>query len=125
MLETLPGIPRWELNDSKEDTIRNRGWELYRGMPNWSGRRDIPRGAVLHNSLKERLEKVESYKPLNNHGSGEPCLRNSKGVADMRDVTYKRFDPSGKEIKAPEWDARHKIWQFEDFHAQLAQPRIY
>ncbi|KAF4444958.1 hypothetical protein FACUT_295 [Fusarium acutatum] len=123
LIETLPGIPRWELNDPEKE--EDRGWELYRGMPNWWGRRDIPRGAVLHNSLRERLEKVESYKPLNNHGSGEPCLRNSKGIAEMRDVTYKRLDQSGKEIKAAEWDSRHRIWQFEDFHAQLAQPRVY
>ncbi|KAH7191641.1 hypothetical protein BKA60DRAFT_601589 [Fusarium oxysporum] len=118
LIETLPGIPRWELNDSQGKTAR--GWELYRGKPNWWGTRDIPRGAVLHNSLKERLEKVESYKPLNNHGSGDPCLWNKKGVADMRDVTYKRLGPDG-EIKDPDWDCRHKIWQFEDFHVQLAR----
>ncbi|EWG54941.1 hypothetical protein FVEG_17427 [Fusarium verticillioides 7600] len=77
LLEKPPGIPRVELKDLKEK--KDRGWEFYRGMPNWSGRCDIPRGAVLHNSLKERLEKVESYNPSNNHGSGEPSLRNAKG----------------------------------------------
>ncbi|KAF5575896.1 hypothetical protein FPCIR_12913 [Fusarium pseudocircinatum] len=123
LIETLPGIPRWELNDPQKE--EERAWELYRGMPNWWGRRDIPRGAVLHNSLKERLEKVGSYRPLNNHGSGEPCLWNSKGVADMRDVTYQRLDQSGQEIKSAEWDSRHKIWQFEDFYSQHAHPRIY
>ncbi|EWZ79473.1 hypothetical protein BFJ63_vAg14693 [Fusarium oxysporum f. sp. narcissi] len=120
LIETLPGIPRWELNDSKEE--KDRGWELYRGIPNFGAPRDIPRGAVLHNSLKERLEKVKKYRPLNDHGSGDPCLWNSEGVADMRDVTYKRLGPDG-EIKDPDWDARHKIWQFEDFHAQLARAR--
>ncbi|SCN84025.1 uncharacterized protein FFB20_07114 [Fusarium fujikuroi] len=98
-------------------------WNLI-GMPNWWGRHDTPRGAVLHNSLKE-LEKADSYRPLNNHGSGEPCLWNSKGVADMRDVTYQRLNQSGQEIKSAVWDSRHKIWQFEDFYAQNAQPRIY
>ncbi|ENH69260.1 hypothetical protein FOC1_g10004796 [Fusarium oxysporum f. sp. cubense race 1] len=121
LIETLPGIPRWELNDSKEE--KDRGWELYRGIPNFGAPRDIPRGAVLHNSLKERLEKVKKYRPLNDHGSGDPCLWNSEGVADMRDVTYKRLDPNGNEIKPAEWDSRHKIWQFEDFHAQLARAR--
>lgn len=77
LIEKPPGISRVELKDSKEK--KDRGWEFYRGMPNWSGRCDIPRGAVLHNSLKERLEKVESYNPSNNHGSGEPSLRNAKG----------------------------------------------
>ncbi|SCV50205.1 uncharacterized protein FFB14_11324 [Fusarium fujikuroi] len=98
-------------------------WNLI-GMPNWWGRHDTPRGAVLHNSLKE-LEKADSYRPLNNHGSGEPCLWNSKGVADMRDVTYQRLNQRGQEIKSAVWDSRHKIWQFEDFYAQNAQPRIY
>ncbi|KAH7215591.1 hypothetical protein DER44DRAFT_653489, partial [Fusarium oxysporum] len=121
MLETLPGIPRWELNDSKEE--KDRGWELYRGIPNIGAPRDIPRGAVLHNSLKERLEKVKEYRPLNDHGSGDPCLWNSEGVADMRDVTYKRLNQNGEEIKPAEWDSRHKIWQFEDFYAQLARAR--
>jgi hypothetical protein len=116
MLESLPGIPRWELNDSKDE--KERGWKLYRGMPNWCASRDIPRGAVLHNSLKERLEQVDEYRPRNNHGSGDPCLWNSEGVVDMKDVTYKRLGPNG-EIKDPDWDARHKIWQFEDFHSKL------
>ncbi|KAF5594089.1 hypothetical protein FPANT_4972 [Fusarium pseudoanthophilum] len=78
--ETLPGIPRLEPKDSEEK--KDRGWELYRGIPNWSGRLDIPRGAVLHNSLKKRIEEVESYKPLNNQDSGEPCLQNAKRIAD-------------------------------------------
>ncbi|SCO16582.1 uncharacterized protein FFMR_13844 [Fusarium fujikuroi] len=111
-------------NSTKPQKEEDRGWELYTGMPNWWGRHDTPRGAVLHNSLKE-LEKADSYRPLNNHGSGEPCLWNSKGVADMRDVTYQRLNQSGQEIKSAVWDSRHKIWQFEDFYAQNAQPRIY
>ncbi|CVL05937.1 uncharacterized protein FPRN_14183 [Fusarium proliferatum] len=123
LIETLPGIPRWELNDPQKE--EDRGLGIYRCMPDWWGRRDISRGAVLHNSLKERLDKVDSYGPLNNHGSGEPCLWNSKGVADMGDVTYQRLDQSGQEIKSAEWDSRHKIWQFEDFYAQRGQPRIF
>ncbi|CCT75242.1 uncharacterized protein FFUJ_11267 [Fusarium fujikuroi IMI 58289] len=111
-------------NSTKPQKEEDRGWELYTGMPNWWGRHDTPRGAVLHNSLKE-LEKADSYRPLNNHGSGEPCLWNSKGVADMRDVTYQRLNQRGQEIKSAVWDSRHKIWQFEDFYAQNAQPRIY
>ncbi|KAF5250097.1 hypothetical protein FANTH_4650 [Fusarium anthophilum] len=131
LIETLPGIPRWELNDSKD--VKKRGWELYRGMPNLSAPRDIPRGAVLHNSLKERLDKVDSYKPLNNHGSGgDACLwtvKDKKVAVDMREVTYHRCGPDG-EIKDPDWDERHRIWQFEDFRAQvelakLDRARIY
>ncbi|KAF5988630.1 short chain dehydrogenase reductase family [Fusarium bulbicola] len=131
LIEKLPGIPRWELNDSKD--VKKRGWELYRGMPNLSAPRDIPRGAVLHNSIKERLDKVDSYKPFNNHGSGgDACLwtvKDEKIAVDMRDVTYHRCGPDG-EIKDPDWDERHRIWQFEDFRAQvelakLERARIY
>jgi hypothetical protein len=112
VLESLPGIPRWELNDVKDK--EERGWDLYRGMPNFCASRDIPRGAILHNSLKERLDRVDAYRPLNSHGSGKPCLWNGNGAVDMVDVSYERYGPGGL-IKDDNWDARHKIWQLKEF----------
>ncbi|KAM0543699.1 hypothetical protein ACHAPJ_012148 [Fusarium lateritium] len=114
LIESLPGIPRWELNDSSDEM--KRGWDLYKAKPNWCASRDIPRGAVMHNSLKERLEKVTNYRPRNNHGAGKPCLWDDKGRVPMKDVTYQRFDANDEEIVDKDWDERHTIWQFEDFY---------
>lgn len=119
VLELLPGIPRWELNDVKDK--EERGWDLYRGMPNFSASRDIPRGAILHNSLKERLERVDTYRPLNSHGSGKPCLWNKTGAVDMVDVSYERYGPGGL-IEDDNWDARHKIWQLKEFLSKSPTP---
>ncbi|KAI6749684.1 hypothetical protein HG530_015098 [Fusarium avenaceum] len=108
-IESLPGIPRWELNDAKDK--EERGWDLYRGTPNFCASRDIPRGAILHNSLKERLEKVDTYRPRNSHGSGKPCLWNENGAVDM----VERLGPGGPITKGDSWAARHRIWQLKDF----------
>ncbi|KAK7403318.1 hypothetical protein QQX98_010907 [Neonectria punicea] len=116
-LEILPFVPRWELNDAIKDA--DKGWEPYRLWPNWSAYRDIPRGAVLHNSLIERLEDVEIYFPKNNHGSqepgncgqGEPCLRTANGkraamkpFVNPRDEKHPALDEK--------WDKRHVTWKF-------------
>lgn len=50
-------------------------WAPRQFPPNLGGRRDIPKDAVLHESLKWRLENDPSYFPINNHGDkGPPCL---------------------------------------------------
>lgn len=65
----------------------------------------------MHNSLKERLEKVDTYRPRNSHGSGKPCLWNENGAVDM----VERLGPGGPITKGDSWAARHRIWQLKDF----------
>ena len=110
-LEHLPFIPRWELNDFENKD--ERGWESYRGWPNRSAYRDIPRKAYLHESLRQRLlENKETYNPQNNHGSkapnshraGEPCLRQRNGEAAVM------YEVPKNSAKSEEWDGRHRIW---------------
>ncbi|RGP66299.1 short chain dehydrogenase reductase family [Fusarium sporotrichioides] len=109
-MEMLPGIPRWELNDSPD----KEGWESHRLWPNFGACRDIPRGAKLHNSLRERLNEMSAkkYSPQNNHGAGKGVLRNDQGaVAPMVQVEYEV--PKDIRIKEDEaWNKRHQLFQF-------------
>ncbi|KAJ4263422.1 hypothetical protein NW762_006241 [Fusarium torreyae] len=115
-MEILPFIPRWELNDTATKD-KDQGWESYGGWPNLRTCRDIPRRAVLHNSLKERLEKVDNYKPKNNHGEGSStsCLKASNGaVATMERHYRKNFDDENPKFADKTWDARHRTWQLSE-----------
>ncbi|WXC54279.1 hypothetical protein SNK03_000283 [Fusarium graminearum] len=113
----LPGIPRWELND-KPVKEADKGWESWRWTPNFGSFRDIPRKAVLHNSLIERLNAADAkYHPENNHGDGAPCLLGpgKKGVARMKKAESQNQqklenyeDPADKI-----WAARHQLWQLD------------
>ncbi|KAL6918995.1 hypothetical protein ACHAPO_009268 [Fusarium lateritium] len=116
-MECLPGIPRWELND-KSAKEEDKGWESRRWTPNFGSFRDIPRRAVLHNSLIERLKAQDiNYRPGNNHGRGTPCLLGAgkKEVAKMKKAELQ----NQKELSAytdereKTWAARHQLWQLE------------
>lgn len=71
-------------------------WAYIMWPPNMRGRRDIPDGALLHDSLLRRLKSKEhSYRPTNNRGDNSPpCLavdkfalkQADKGVHDSRNV---------------------------------------
>lgn len=79
--EILPIITRWELDD-----IRNQ-WVKIRFPLNRGSYRDIPRDAVLHKSLVDRLHSIPSYCPGNNHGGRlEPCLKYKDVVPDFQPV---------------------------------------
>ncbi|KAL6353707.1 hypothetical protein LRP88_12695 [Fusarium phalaenopsidis] len=126
-MEILPFIPRWELND-RAPKEEDKGWEPYRGLPNGGAYRDIPRKAILHNSLKRRLEEIGNYFPKNNHGSHtEPCLRSQhvQGAVTPMHKMPPNFvldaEPTDKEqdiqrkataaaAKEP-WHNRHQTWQ--------------
>ncbi|KZL75033.1 sporulation associated protein, partial [Colletotrichum tofieldiae] len=66
-------LVRWELEGKKWKRMQ---LPLNMGLP-----RDIPRGALLHDSLIRRLKNDDSYHPTNNHGSTKggrerkPCLK--------------------------------------------------
>lgn len=102
----------------------------YKGLPNFGAARDIPRGAVLHESLKRRLKEVGDYSPTNNHGDRDPedvkkfklskeeegdnqCLRPKKGgLPDLKQAKQTRFESTGLKIDGEKWDERHDLWQF-------------
>ncbi|KAK1977723.1 hypothetical protein LZ30DRAFT_634531 [Colletotrichum cereale] len=74
-MEWLPFITRWELEDS--------GWQNVRFPLNKGHTRDIPKDAVLHESLLWRLKNDPTYCPGNNHGGRlPPCLKHKEAIAE-------------------------------------------
>lgn len=77
--EWFPFITRWELEKNT--------WVNTRFPLNGGGPRDIPRDAVLHESILWRMQNDPKYVPKNNHGGRQaPCLRNRDGIAKTRPV---------------------------------------
>ncbi|KAJ2993024.1 hypothetical protein NUW58_g1972 [Xylaria curta] len=81
-MEVLP-LTRWEL---ERNVWVRRTW-----LGNYGASRDIPRDAVLHESLIWRLRNDPTYTPKNNHGAkpGEilpPCLKHNGAVASLTEV---------------------------------------
>ncbi|KAI0403470.1 hypothetical protein F4802DRAFT_571534 [Xylaria palmicola] len=78
-MEMLP-ITRWEL-------VGNT-WHQVRYLPNNGASRDIPRDAILHESLIWRLKNDPKYNPKNNHGEGShPCLKHKGVAAEVAEVS--------------------------------------
>ncbi|KAI1068480.1 hypothetical protein LB507_004349 [Fusarium sp. FIESC RH6] len=106
-MEILPFVPRWELDDKI-------GWEQYKGWPNANAYRDIPKMSLLHNSLKERIKRVEGYCPKNNHGGIEdPCLLASDKV---HGAAMKPWNPRASKFNKLDAKglAHHQLWQLAD-----------
>ncbi|KAK5988422.1 hypothetical protein PT974_12576 [Cladobotryum mycophilum] len=70
-MEYLPLITRWELVENK--------WVNVRFPLNGGASRDIPRDAVLHDSVIWRLRNDPTYVPSNNHGDNLPTCLHAKG----------------------------------------------
>ncbi|KAJ4243697.1 hypothetical protein NW762_014751 [Fusarium torreyae] len=120
IMEIMPLIPRWELINS--DDPKKKGWVAYRGRPNFFASRDIPKGAILHDSLRRRLEDVGDYKPKNNHGDRVPgekrqadesehCLRSGNKIAKLR--PYINPHDESEPLPVEPWDDRHSTWKFD------------
>ncbi|KAI0534534.1 hypothetical protein GGR58DRAFT_520234 [Xylaria digitata] len=78
-LEVLPTVTRWELEKNV--------WTHVRFPLNKGSTRDIPRDAVLHESLVWRLKNFPNYCPGNNHGDNEQaCLKHKGAVAALVEV---------------------------------------
>lgn len=88
-IEFLPFITRWELDGVDPN---DQGWKNIRFPLNKAAARDIPRKAVLHASLIDRL-KDYSYRPTNNHGGSlPPCLKVTEGRGLYRIASFKPED---------------------------------
>ncbi|KAM0347414.1 hypothetical protein ACHAPU_004935 [Fusarium lateritium] len=75
-MEWLPFLTRWELDDATNKNVKLLGWKPVTFPPNGGSYRDIPRGAVLHQSLLDRLQAFSTYAPGNNHGDRtNDCFR--------------------------------------------------
>ncbi|OAA45084.1 hypothetical protein ISF_09612 [Cordyceps fumosorosea ARSEF 2679] len=84
-MEWLPFITRWELDGVDPD---DKGWKNMRFPLNKAAARDIPRKAVLHASLIERL-KDKTYFPSNNHGGSlPPCLKTRADSGEGRITAF-------------------------------------
>ncbi|KAG8158242.1 hypothetical protein KVR01_012003 [Diaporthe batatas] len=85
-MEWLPIIKRWELE--------LHGWENVRFPLNKGNTRDIPKDAVLHESLLWRLLNDDKYCPRNNHGGRElPCLKHKNNVAECLPMNEHEHTP--------------------------------
>lgn len=129
---------------------KQRGWESRRLAPNRGSYRDIPRGAVLHRSLLDRLMKFrKDYRPGNNHGDGtDQCLATGDKVTiydagihptDPRyvDKLAAKFrihervevtvDEEGKRVKKrvpdKEEDVRHQTYDFNHYGLEKERER--
>ncbi|KAI0415156.1 hypothetical protein F5X98DRAFT_347636 [Xylaria grammica] len=87
-MEVLPTITRWELEKNV--------WVHVRFPLNNGSTRDIPRDAVLHESLIWRLKNIPSYCPKNNHGDNEKsCLKYKGTVAAVAEVNESNSSSQG------------------------------
>lgn len=97
-LEWLPFITRWELDGFNPD---DKGWKNIRFPLNKAAARDIPRKAVLHVSLIERL-KDNSYFPTNNHGGNlPPCLKVRDGNPEGCIITPFKLEAKEPPVEDP------------------------
>ncbi|KAI1820640.1 hypothetical protein F4861DRAFT_50372 [Xylaria intraflava] len=103
-MEWLPFITRWELYKNN--------WVHTRFPLNGGGTRDIPKDAVLHESLIWRLKNDPKYSPKNNHGGWlPPCLKHKGVVAPLKEL--KDSVQLGVDIAAAP-DPDHQTYVFID-----------
>ncbi|KAI0442829.1 hypothetical protein F4803DRAFT_550698 [Xylaria telfairii] len=101
-MEVLPTITRWELEKN--------AWKRIRFPLNKGAYRDIPRDAVLHESLIWRLRNDPTYCPGNNHGGVlPPCLKHKGEVAPVTEVKAEQ-GAMGIASQAP--DPNHQTYVF-------------
>ncbi|KAI8248150.1 hypothetical protein K4K53_001090 [Colletotrichum sp. SAR 10_77] len=119
-LEIFPLIKRWELTHGENAWNRfwywgrvnapvkdTETWEWVRFPLNRGQTRDIPRDAILHHSLIQKLYTDDDYMPQNNHGDKSPCLLQK--------------DEHGNVIKnKKEWKEMYKVIEAE--HKLKAHP---
>ncbi|KOS16610.1 Uncharacterized protein ESCO_004930 [Escovopsis weberi] len=102
-MEYLPIITRWEL-------IKDQ-WVNVRFPLNGGASRDIPRNAVLHESLVWRLQNVKNYRPCNNHGDDLPPCLHTQGIVAKN--MFKRINGvSDGEVGAEDFDQDHAEYVF-------------
>ncbi|KAK1496458.1 hypothetical protein CCUS01_02805 [Colletotrichum cuscutae] len=96
--EICPLIKRWELDD------KTKQWKLCQWPLNKGGPRDIPRNAILHESLHRRLHNDEHYEPQNNHGNlKEACLKKNRD----------HYDPHQDHERGCAESCFHNTWKFK------------
>lgn len=105
--EYLPLILRYELDSSGN-------WVKRRWTPNKGSPRDIPQGAMLHQSLIDRISNPAlNYRPRNDHGDDTNlCLLDDKGlsVAQLAEVCEPGKTGGVRALK--EEDKLHRIYTF-------------
>ncbi|KAK1723895.1 uncharacterized protein BDZ83DRAFT_720360 [Colletotrichum acutatum] len=98
LLEICPLIKRWELDDKTKE------WKLCQWPLNKGGPRDIPRNAILHESLHRRLHYDDNYQPQNNHGNlKEACLKKNRA----------HYDPHQAHEEGCAESCFHNTWKFK------------
>ncbi|KAL1799675.1 hypothetical protein ACET3X_000017 [Alternaria dauci] len=121
-MEWLP-FSRWELRWNKPASSYK--WEYTHKPLNKASGRDIPYGALLHDSLLKRLHDDPDYKPINTRGDDKiHCLIHNK-----EDVT-KKFDLKEEDegvVKdathnVDEKPGVHNIWTFRGEGTVLNRP---
>ncbi|KAF4450661.1 short chain dehydrogenase reductase family [Fusarium austroafricanum] len=122
-MEWLPFLTRWELDDRKEANIKLLGWKPVTFPPNMGSFRDIPRGAVLHQSLLDRLQAFSNYTPGNNHGdSSDDCFKGRNKALVYNEKEVEGWSESAKEQRLKEShfkihsENKKTIWEDDKKH---------
>ncbi|KAF4943308.1 hypothetical protein FGADI_13506 [Fusarium gaditjirri] len=144
-MEWLPFLTRWELDDTAEANVKLLGWKPVTFPPNQGSYRDIPRGAVLHQSLLDRLQEFSSYTPGNNHGDksvacfkgrNKALVYNEKEVEGLSEdakaqklseshfTIHTERDAEGKAKPILEDDKRHQTYDFNPHFKGALHPAI-
>lgn len=105
--EYLPLILRYELDSHGR-------WVTRRWTPNKGSPRDIPKGAVLHQSLIDRISNpLLNYRPRNNHGDNTSlCLLDDKGLSVAQFVEIREPGKTDGIRAFKEEDRLHRTYTF-------------
>ncbi|KAM0232677.1 hypothetical protein ACHAP5_010653 [Fusarium lateritium] len=129
-MEWLPFLTRWELDDATNKNVKLLGWKAVTFPPNGGSYRDIPRGAVLHQSLLDRLQTFSTYEPGNNHGDQtKDCFkgRNKALVYTGKDMEGLSMD-AAKKLKESHFKIHAEkgelVWEDDERHQTLPDPPL-
>ncbi|KAL5585476.1 hypothetical protein FOVSG1_014865 [Fusarium oxysporum f. sp. vasinfectum] len=122
-MEWLPFLTRWELDDTTDANVKLLGWKPVTFPPNRGSYRDIPRGAVLHQSLLDRLQEFSSYTPGNNHGDkSSACFkgRNKALVYNEKEIEGLSEDAKAQKLSEAHFKIHSKgsdlVWEDDKRH---------
>ncbi|KAJ4247145.1 hypothetical protein NW762_013284 [Fusarium torreyae] len=139
-MEWLPFLTRWELDEATQENVKLLGWKPVTFPPNKGSYRDIPRGAVLHQSLLDRLQAFSNYTPGNDHGDKtDACFkgRNKALVYDENESKSLSSDIRARKLAEAHFrihsegdkliyedDERHQTYDFNPYFKWAKNPQV-
>ncbi|KAF4944381.1 hypothetical protein FSARC_14688 [Fusarium sarcochroum] len=140
LMEWLPFLTRWELDEATQSNVKLLGWKPVTFPPNKGSYRDIPRGAVLHQSLLDRLQAFTSYTPGNDHGDQtDACFKGrnkalvydeNEGKSLSSEIRARKLAEAHFKIHSEgdkliwEDDERHQTYDFNPHFKWAKNPQV-